>query len=250
MMHPMKAVRVVLFATIAAVVLAASAARAQDATAPIEAAPPTEAVPVAAETSPPAPTTDQNGEDQKEHEDHKGFLFRFTIGLGCAWIFGDGTLSPAIGARRVDEPRHTSPALNLSMDFGGGFKNLGIHVGGVFERMILRADHPTEMGFTLFGVGGGLSYYFTKYDFYATAQVRFMGLLVYLPCVLCDVKIGEKYQSYQGPGVTVGVGKEWFGDNDKGFGIGLQFNYAKLKNDPWAEFDYVSIMLALTFTKF
>jgi hypothetical protein len=264
----MTAVRVTLLAALAAILLAAGSLRAQESTtAPepqaeagttqpepqAEAAtpPPAEAAPLAAaETSPPAPAAEQDGEKEEEREDHKGFLFRFTIGLGWAWIFGDGSLAPAIGLPRVDEPHHTSPAFNVSMDFGGGFKNIGIHVGGVFERMILRADTPVEMGFTLFGVGGGLSYYFTEYDFYATAQVRFMGLRLYLPGVLCGVELGEKYQSYQGPGVTVGLGKEWFGDNDKGLGLGLQFNYAKLKSDPWAEFDYVSLMLALTFTKF
>ena len=187
---------------------------------------------------------------EPEKEDHKGFLFRFTLGLGWAWLNGDGALEPAIGLRRVDDPHHTSPAFNVSMDFGGGFKNLGIHVGGVYERMILREDEPTEMGFTVLGVGGGLSYYFTEHDFYATAQIRFVGLLLYLPGVLCDAKIGEKYQSYQGPGLTVGLGKEWFGENDKGLGLGLQLNYAKLKNEPWAELDYVSLMLALSFTKF
>ena len=192
----------------------------------------------------------QAGAEEDEDEDHQGFLFRFSIGLGWAWIFGDGTLEPAIGVRRIDEPSHTSPAFNVAMDLGGGFKDLGFHLGGVLERMILRADEPTEMGFTLFGVGVGLSYYFTDYDFYATAQARFVGLRLYLPNVLCGVKLGEKWQSYQGPGVTVGLGKEWFGDDDKGLGLGLQFNYAKLKNDDWVEWDYVSLMLALTFTKF
>ena len=256
----MTAARATLFAALAAALLAAGSAQAQDdpITAPEPQAeagttqpdPQTEAVAPAEETSPPAPATDQSGEDEKEHEDHKGFLFRFTIGLGYAWIFGDGTLAPSIGLRRVEEPSHESPAFNVSMDFGGGFKDFGIHVGGVWERMILRADEPVEMGFTLFGVGGGLSYYFTKYDFYATAQARFVGLILYLPGVLCSAERGEKHQSYQGPGVTVGIGKEWFGDNDKGLGLGLQLNYAKLKNDPWTELDYVSLMLALTFTKF
>jgi len=252
----MTAVRAILMA---ALLLAAGSARTQESTtAPEPQAeagttqpePQAEAVAPAApaaETAPPAPEEEA---DDDERADHKGFLFRFTIGLGYAWIFGDGSLAPAIGLRRVDEPSHGSPALNVSMDFGGGFKDIGIHVGGVWERMILRADEPVEMGFTLFGVGGGLSYYFSEYDFYATAQVRFVGLILYLPGVLCSAERGEKHQSFQGPGVTFGVGKEWFGDNDKGFGLGVQVNYARLNNDGWARFDYVSIMLALTFTKF
>jgi hypothetical protein len=248
----MSGARTVTLALLAAAFLAAVVAEAQEIPAPTaEAAPETqpEAVAPVAETAPPAPAAEGDAKEG-EREDHKGFLFRFTIGLGWAWIRGDGPLEPGIGLRRVDDPKHDSPAFNLSMDFGGGFKNLGIHVGGVYERMILRADEPTEMGFTLLGVGGGLSYYFTEHDFYATAQFRFVGLLLYLPGVACDAKLGEKYQSYQGPGLTVGIGKEWFGDNDKGFGLGLQLNYARLKNDPWAEFDYVSLMLALTFTRF
>lgn len=239
----MTAVRAILTT---ALLLAAGSADAQESTT-APAPPAAEAPAPAAEASAPAP---EEKADDEGREDHKGFLFRFTLGLGYAWIFGDGTLAPAIGLRRVDEPSHDSPALNVSMDFGGGFKDIGIHVGGVWERMILRADEPTEMGFTLFGVGGGLSYYFTDYDFYATAQLRFVGLILYLPGVLCSAERGEKHQSFQGPGVTIGVGKEWFGDNDKGLGLGLQLNYAKLENDPWAEFDYVSLMLALTFTKF
>jgi hypothetical protein len=232
-----------------AVLLVAPAARAEDAIAAPE--PAAEAgAPVPTEAAPATPATTEAAPAATEKEDHKGFLFRFTLGLGWAWLFGHGALSPAIGLRAVEDPSHDSPALNLSMDFGGGFKNIGLHVGGVIERMILRADEPTEMGFTLFGVGGGLSYYFTDYDFYATAQIRFVGMLVYLPGVLCDVKLGEKYQSYEGPGVTFGLGKEWFGDDDKGLGLGLQGNYAKLRRDGGAEFDYVSVMLALTFTHF
>jgi hypothetical protein len=241
-------------ALVAALLLASGSLRAQESiTAPEPQAETgttqTAAAAPAAETAPPAPAAEGDAEEE-EREDHKGFLFRFTIGLGWAWISGDGALEPAIGLRRVDDLKHTSPAFNASMDFGGGFKSLGIHVGGVYERMILREDSPTEMGFTLLGVGGGLSYYFTEHDFYATAQFRFYGLRLYLPDVPCDAKVGEKWQSYQGPGFTFGLGKEWFGDNDKGLGLGLQVNYAKLKNDPWAELDYVSLMLALTFTKF
>lgn len=226
-------------AIVAAVLLAAGSAIAQ------------EAGEVAQEPEATAPEAEEQKEAQEdEKEEHEGFLFRLTFGLGWAFLRGEGTLAPAIGIRRIDEIEHNSPALNLSMDFGGGFKGFGIHVGGVIERMILRADEPTEMGFTLFGVGGGLSYYFTDYDFYATAQLRFVGMRLYLPNVLCDVELGEKYQSYQGPGFTIGVGKEWFGDNDKGLGLGLQLNYAKLEDGDWMEFDYVSLMLALTFTKF
>ena len=189
-------------------------------------------------------------DQQQEKEDHKGFLLRLTLGLGWAFLYGDGTLAPSVGMRRIESPQHDSPAFNVSLDVGGGFKNLGLHVGGVVERMILRADDPTEMGFTLFGVGGGLSYYFTRFDFYATAQVRLVGMLVYVPGVLCDAALGEKYQWYRGPGVTFGLGKEWFGDDDKGLGLGVQINYARLVRDDWAKFDYVSVMLALTFTHF
>jgi hypothetical protein len=216
-----------LIAIPVALVLAAGVARAQETAAP-----------------------EDRKDQEQEKEDHEGFLFRLTVGLGWAFLYGDGALAPSVGMRRIEDPEHDSPALNLSLDVGGGFKNLGIHVGGVVEKMILRADDPTEMGFTLFGVGGGLSYYFTKYDFYATAQARFVGLMVYVPGVLCDAALGEKYQWYRGPGVTVGLGKEWFGDDDKGLGLGVQVNYAKLKHGSYAEFDYVSVMLALTFTKF
>jgi len=189
-------------------------------------------------------------DDEEGRADHKGFLFRLTFGLGWAFLNGEGLLEPAIGVRRVEDPQHNSPAFNLSMDFGGGFKDVGFHVGGAYERMILRADVPDEMGFTVLGVGGGLSYYFTDWDFYATAQARLVGLVVYLPGVLCSAESGEKSQSYHGPGLTAGLGKEWFGDNDKGFGLGVQLNYARLRNDDWMRFDYVSVMLALTFTKF
>jgi hypothetical protein len=201
------------------------------------------AAPLQAQESTPAP-------EPEADQDHKGFLFRLTIGLGCGWMQGDGTLEPAIGLRRVDDPHHVSPAVNLSIDLGGGFKDLGIHVGGVYERMLLRADDPTAMGLTILGVGGGLSYYFTEHDLYATAQFRYYGLRLYLPDVPCDADVAEKWQSYQGPGFTVGLGKEWFGENDRGLGLGIQVNYGKLRNGSWAAIDYVSLMLAITFTKF
>jgi hypothetical protein len=236
-------VRAALAIAGAALLLGGASVRAQEAAAPAAAT--TGAVA-------PAPAAKDGTEEKKddEKEEHKGFLFRLTLGLGWAFLYGDGTLEPSVGMRRIEDPRHDAPAFNVALDLGGGFKGLGLHVGGVIERMILRADDPTEMGFTLFGVGGGLSYYFTKYDFYATAQVRFYGLMVYVPGVLCDAALSEKYQWYRGPGVSAGLGKEWFGKNDKGLGLGLQVNYARLTNDDWAKFDYVSVMLALTYTHF
>lgn len=231
----------------AAALIAALAARGAAAQEGAAAAP---ATPAPAPEPAAAPADDGDGEDEGERAEHRGFLFRLTVGLGWAFLFGDGALEPSVGMRRIDDPAHNSPALNLSLDLGGGFKGIGLHAGGVVERMILRADEPVEMGFTLFGVGGGASYYIPDFDFYVTAQVRFVGLMVYVPGVLCDAAVGEKYQWYRGPGVTFGFGKEWFGGDDKGLGLGVQLNYAKLKNGGWAEFDYLSVMLALTFTKF
>ncbi|HUT77344.1 MAG TPA: hypothetical protein VM285_06645 [Polyangia bacterium] len=236
-----------------------------------EASPPALQAPVVVETSSPPPTPepgaplqspavgddrDPGGEvaepqdEEQEEEDHAGFFFRFRLGLGWAWMLGQGTLRPAKGLRLIEDPEHDSPAFNLALDLGGGFLDLGLHVGVLYERMILRADEPEEMGFSLFGLGGGLTYYFTDNDFFATAEVRLIGMLIYFPGVICSDYYPDRFESYRGPSVSLTLGKEWFGDDDGGIGLGLQGNYARLEKDGGGSFDYASVMLVLLATHF
>ena len=196
------------------------------------------------------PVYDDGGEEQEE-DDHEGFFFRFALGLGWGWLRGDGTLPPAKGIRAIEDPEHDSPVFNMALSLGGGFLDLALHVGVVYERMILRDDSPTEMGFTLMGIGGGLTYYFTDFDFYATAQIRLMGLMMYMKDVVCDSYCADKYEWYRGPGIALTLGKEWFEEEkDRGVGLGIQFNWAHLTHDDDATISYTSLLLLLTVTKF
>jgi hypothetical protein len=199
------------------------------------------------------PDADPRGAEEAEEEEadhHEGFFFRFRLGLGWAWMLGEGALRPAKGLRLIEDPEHDSPAFSLALDLGGGFLDLGLHLGVLYERPILRADGPEEMGFSLFGFGGGLTYYFTDNDFFATAEVRLIGLLLYLPGVICEDYHEDKFESYRGPGVSLTLGKEWFGGDDGGIGLGIQGSYARLAKDGGGRFDYASAMLVLTVTRF
>jgi hypothetical protein len=195
---------------------------------------------------------EEEKEDQEEEdgEDHKGFFFRFALGLGWAWLNGDGAMPPAKGLQLVEEPTYSSPVFNFSLDLGGGFLDLGLHLGVLYERMILRSDDPLEMGITLMGVGGGATYYFTDNDFYVTAQVRLVGLLMFMPGVICDRYFSDKFEWYRGPGFSVTLGKEWFGDDDGGIGLGIQGNYAYLMHSGGFAIHYGSLLLVLTLTHF
>lgn len=191
-------------------------------------------------------------EDEEEEEDdyHEGFFFRFALGLGWGWISGDGTMTPAKGLQLVEDPTHNSPVFNFTLSLGGGFLDLGLHLGVLYERMILRSDEPIEMGITLMGIGGGATYYFTDNDFFVTAQVRLIGLLMFMPGVICDRYFSDKFEWYRGPGFSVTLGKEWYGDDDGGIGLGIQGNYAYLMHASEFAFHYGSLLLVLTLTRF
>ncbi len=194
---------------------------------------------------------DEDVEEENDEEDHEGFFFRFALGLGWGWVEGDGTMPPSKGIERISDPSHHSPVFNLAMSLGAGFLNFAVHLGVVMERMIVRADDPTSIGFTLWGIGGGLTYYFTDHDFFVTAQMRYMALLLFMPGVICEDYNEDKYEWYKGPGIAATLGKEWFKEGkDGGVGIGLQFNYARLNHDGGFSFDYMSVLLLLTLTHF
>jgi len=190
-------------------------------------------------------------EEEGDEEDHEGFFFRFTLGLGWGWVNGDGTMPPSKGIELISDPSHHSPVFNSAMSLGAGFLNFAVHLGVLYERMIVRADDPTSMGYTLWGIGGGLTYYFTDHDFFVTAQMRYMAMLLFMKGVICTDYNEDKYEWYKGPGIAATLGKEWYKEGkDGGVGIGLQFNYARLKHDGGFSFDYMSVLLLLTLTHF
>ncbi len=53
----------------------------------------------------------------------------------------------------------------------------------------------------------------------------------------------------RGPGVSLTLGKEWFGDDDSGVGVGIQGNYAYLMGHGLT-FNYFSLMFVLTVSSF
>jgi len=231
--------------------------------APTAGPPPTPAGPPPTPVGPPPPPVedeyvddgDLDGEDDgddDEDDHHKGFFFRFTLGLGWGWLNGDGTLPPARGLQAIEDPEHNSPVFNLALSLGGGFLDLALHLGVLYERMIIRDRDPEKMGLSLFGIGGGLSYYFTDYDFFATAQVRLIGLALYLPDVICNDYYADKWEWYKGPGFALTLGKEWYEDDEDegGIGLGIQGNYAYLTHSSDVRLHYFSLLLVLTLTHF
>ena len=195
-----------------------------------------------------AERTGENEDEEKDEEDHRGFYSKISIGLGHGWVIGDGKMNPLPGLKRIEDPFHHSPVFNLAADWGGGFKNLALHLGIFFERMIFRASEPEEIGFTLPGISGGASYYFV-HDFFVTAHVRLMGLMLFLPGVVCDSYFADKYEWLGGPGFGVTLGKEWFGGNERGVGLGIQGNYAYLYSSE-ISFNYFSALVLLTISRF
>jgi len=216
------------------------------------------------EVVPPAPPAPDAApiEAPAEHVDeyeghHRGFFFRLALGLGWGWLDGKGTLPAAKGLRVAEDFSHDSPLFNFALSLGGGFLGLALHLDVLYERLFLRSDDPIEMGVTMMGVGGGLSYYFSDYDFFATAQVRLTGMMTFMPQVVCEDYYPDKFEWYRGPGFSLTLGKEWYDDADDrgeedegGIGLGLQGNYARLTHDNGVVFNYFSLLLVLTVSHF
>ncbi len=188
-------------------------------------------------------------EEEEEEEQHEGRYFHMALGLGYSWIVAGGTLNPLPGLERVDDPTHQTPTLNLAFDWGAGIiDNLALHLGIYFEKMLTRSPSP-EIAFTLLGLGGGASYYFDRIDLYLTTQLRYVGMLLFFPSIVCERYFSDKYEWYGGPGLSFTVGKEWFGNNARGIGLGLQGNFAHLRGDD-VNFNYFSLMIVGTVTRF
>jgi len=199
---------------------------------------------------------DHNGHVQEQEEEaeeekhHRGFFSRVEIGVGYAALFADGVMPPAPGLKRIEDPFHQTPTVSLAFDFGGGLlNNLALHAGFLIEKPILRYDGPDKMAFNILGVGIGLTYYFMPYDLFLSGRFRYAGLFVFLPEVVCDRYFKDKYEVYGGPGFSLTFGKEWFGGNKGGVGLGAVLNYYHFISDSIV-FDYFSMLLALTVSRF
>src|SRR5690606_1937853 len=109
-----------------------------------------------------------------------------------------------------------------------------------------------NVGFQMFGIGVAAAYYMGD-DYFVGAQLRYLGMILWregLPC------FWDRAASASGPGVGLTIGKEWYDDaehnggrRDKGgMGISLQGNYAAFEGD--ADFDYLSVLVQLSMTRF
>lgn len=189
-----------------------------------------------------------------EHPNHHGFYARFTPGIGIGRIQSNSTLDPLPGIERIDKPSHRTSVGSLGIDLGGGFENIGLHVGAFFEKMIFRDHSPTLIAYNLFGLNAGVTWYFTKYGLYLTGQARWLKMLVKFPSVACSEYFIDTYEWYDGPGMSLWFGKEWYdhGNDEDAVGLGLQGNYYRLKGgiEDHIKFNYVSLLLVVTFTHF
>ena len=86
-------------------------------------------------------------------------------------------------------------------------------------------------------------------NIYLTAGIRWVGALMYIPAMPCDILYTEKFEGIDGIGFNLSFGKEWLSDDsDWGVGLGLLGNYVLLTDT--MNIHYLSIMLGLTVTKF
>jgi len=194
----------------------------------------------------------ETDEGEQDQPDHRGFFARVTPGVGWSWIRARGVMDPLPGLLRNEDPGHNTVALGVAGDLGGGIiRNLALHGGVLFEKMILRDRYPNLMTFNLFGFGLGLTYYFTPAELYLTGHIRFVAMLSSFPDVVCDRYWIDTFEWYRGPGFTLQFGKEWFhdADDESAAGLGLQVNYNRLYGDD-VIFNYVSVLLVVTVTKF
>ncbi|MBN2340638.1 MAG: hypothetical protein JXX29_06370 [Deltaproteobacteria bacterium] len=197
----------------------------------------------------------EENEDEADRPNHRGFYFRFTPGLGISKVWGRGTLDPVPGLERIDDPDHRSVVGSLALDLGGGIvKNLALHVGTFFEKPFLRDAEHEQMAFNLFGLSAGLSWYFTEHDLFLTGQLRLVKMLVKFPTVICTEYFADTFDWYSGPGMSFTFGKEWYEDveDDGAIGLGVQGNFYRMHGgvDDHFKFNYLSLLLVLTFTHF
>jgi hypothetical protein len=167
---------------------------------------------------------------------------------------GDGALGPEPGFKPVPELNHAAPVLGFAAQLGGGGWNTALAVEVLYERMLVRLKEPSTVGFQLFGIGVAGSHYFER-DWFLTAHLRWIGLLVSMPSVPC---FWDRTNGTGGPGIGLTIGKEWFESERKGrremdedegaIGLAVQGNYAHLTGSP--ELRYASGLVLVTFTHF
>lgn len=230
--------------------------------APVEPGPPP-AEPTAAPAQPanapekivlraPDASVDQNTQQEgKEDEPHEGAFANFDLGLGYGAVIG-GSMSGAPGFRPIDDLSFSGPVFASSAQVGAGFENFALAGELLWEVMITEKEEPDNVGFQMFGIGLAAAYYMDD-DYFIGAQLRYLGMILWREGIPC---FWDRGASAGGPGVGVTLGKEWYdapedngGRRDKGgTGISLQGNYATFDGD--AQFDYVSVLLQLSMTRF
>lgn len=198
---------------------------------------------------------DAAAQGDETQPNHRGFFSRVTPGLGLGLVWAAGTMDPRPGLEAVDDPSHVSLTGAIGVDMGGGIaKNLALHIGGFGEKMFMRQREPAVMAFSIFGIAGGLTWYFTKMELFLTGQFRWVGMLVKFPQVSCSDYFEDTFDWFKGPGLSLTFGREWFQNakDQRAPGMGIQANYYRMKggNDNDYHFNYFSLLLVLTFTRF
>lgn len=250
--------------TLLALLSLASNTHAQTATAPSATAPSASATPTqpqvntepSARAQPPTaqpPNAEPREPKRQKLKPHRGFFAHADLGLGYGWIFG-GSLGPEPGFKPVNDLSFSGPVLNTSLQLGGGGRDLSVAAELLYEVMLTEREQPSNIGFQMFGIGLGATYY-TDDDYLLGAQLRYLGMILWREDVPCfwDRAVGTS-----GPGVGVTLGKEWFGRSRRrghtnerkhgGIGLALQGNYAAFQSDP--NFRYLSLLLQLSLTRF
>ncbi|MBN2715377.1 MAG: hypothetical protein JXX14_05950 [Deltaproteobacteria bacterium] len=216
---------------------------------------------VAAPAPPPVPQnntvepTTSTETSTETQPNHRGLFLRFAPGLGLGVAWARGTMDPRPGLEAITNPRHTTLTGTIGLDIGAGLsRRLALHVGTFYEKMIFRMKDPTNVVFSILGVGAGLTWYFTDLELYLTGQFRWVGMLLKFPEVSCSDYFDDTFEWYKGPGMSLTFGREWFESptDDNATGIGIQANYYRMHGgiDKAYAFNHFSLLAVLTFTHF
>ncbi len=189
-------------------------------------------------------------DEEKEEEPHEGLFAHFDLGLGYGAVRG-GSLGPEPGFRPIDDLSFSGLVLATSMQLGAGVEDFALGVELLYEVMLTEKEEPDNVGFQMFGIGLGATYY-TDDDYLIGGQLRYLGMILWREGIPC---FWDRGATASGPGVGLTLGKEWYderregqGRDKGGLGLALQGNYAAFEGD--ADFDYVSLLLQLSMTRF
>jgi hypothetical protein len=178
-----------------------------------------------------APEAKQERPRDKNAELHDGFMARATIGFGGASVKSK-TINTDMTVRDF-----SGAVMALSLDVGGApAENLIIH--GRFASMSVlqprarianvNQEPKNENSADVVLLAPAVTYYFMPINLYATGAVGFSWLFEGYTDEFGD---RNNYRTHVGVGVNFDLGKEWWVNDQWGFGVAGRFWYSHINTD-------------------